>query len=97
MQATARDIMADALVKLDHRGMMPVLTVHDEAVTQLLKRHYPTARLAASAVLDVMLERSSWAEGLPLAAEASADARYTKGSKANTVSGYTKDDYQWAA
>ena len=85
------------LVKLDHRGMMPVLTVHDEAVTQLLKRHYPTARLAASAVLDVMLERSSWAEGLPLAAEASADARYTKGSKANTVSGYTKDDYQWAA
>jgi DNA polymerase len=91
VQAVARDIMAYSLVALDRRGMKPVLTVHDEGVCQLLKREYPLARFAAQAVLDVLLERPSWTRGLPIAAEASADNRYTKGSKENTVTGYTKD------
>lgn len=91
VQAVARDVMAYSLVALDRRGMKPVLTVHDEGVCQLAKREYPTAWLAAKSVLDVLLERPSWTPGLPIAAEASADNRYTKGSKDNTVSGYTKD------
>lgn len=91
VQAIARDIMAYSLVMLERRNMRPVLTVHDEAVCELRKRDYPTAWLAAKSVLDVMLERPSWAPGLPIAAEASADVRYTKGSKENTISGYTKD------
>lgn len=91
VQAIARDIMAYSLVLLERRGMCPVLTVHDEAVCQLRKRDFPTAWLAGKSVLDIMLERPSWAPGLPIAAEASADVRYTKGSKENTVSGYTKD------
>lgn len=91
VQAFARDIMAYALVALDKRGMPPVLTVHDEAVCQMYMRDFPTAWLAAKSVLDVMLERPVWAPGLPIAAEASADRRYTKGSKENTVTGYTKD------
>jgi hypothetical protein len=90
-QAVARDVMAYSLVLLDKRGMKPVLTVHDEAVVQVLKRDYPLARFAAQAVLDVMLERPPWTPGLPIAAEASADNRYTKGSKENTVSGYTRN------
>jgi hypothetical protein len=60
-------------------------------VVQLLKRDYPLARFAADAVLEVMLIRPSWSIGLPIAAEASADTRYTKGSKENTVSGYTRN------
>ena len=91
VQATARDVMAHALVLCERRGMRPVLTVHDEAVAQLAKRDYPLARFAAEAVLDVMLERPPWTIGLPIAAEASADTRYTKGSKENTVSGYTRN------
>ena len=91
VQATARDVMAYALVLCERRGMRPVLTVHDEAVVQLAKRDYPLARFAAEAVLDVMLERPPWTIGLPIAAEASADTRYTKGSKENTVSGYTRN------
>lgn len=90
-QAVARDVMAYSLVLLDKRGLPPVLTVHDEAVCQLLKRLYPTPRIAANSVLDVMLIRPPWSRGLPIAAEASADDRYTKGSKENTVSGYTRD------
>jgi DNA polymerase len=89
-QAVARDVMAYALVLCERRGMRPVLTVHDEAVVQLAKRQYPLARFAAEAVLDVMLERPPWTIGLPIAAEASADTRYTKGSKENTISGYTR-------
>lgn len=91
VQAIARDIMAYALVALDKRGFSPVLTVHDEAVCQMHMRDFPTPWLAAKSVLDVMLERPEWAPGLPIAAEASADRRYTKGSKENTVTGYTKD------
>lgn len=90
-QAAARDVMAYSLVLLDKRGMCPVLTVHDEAVCQMYKRMYPTAWLAAKEVLDIMLIRPPWSDGLPIAAEASADNRYTKGSKENTVSGFTKD------
>jgi DNA polymerase len=92
-QAIARDVMAYALVTMERRGLPPVLTVHDEGVAELLKRLFPKARDAAQAVLDAMLALPSWAVGLPVAAEASADQRYTKGSKENTVTGFTEKLY----
>lgn len=99
VQSLARDPMAHTLVNMERKGMLPVLTVHDEGVGQLSKAAYPTARSAAQAVLDVMLDKSTmpWSAGLPIAAEASADDRYTKGSKENTVTGYSRDDLAWAA
>jgi DNA polymerase len=92
VQAIARDIMAYALVRMERLGMTPVLTVHDEGICQVPKSRYPTARAAAQAVLDVMLDKPAWAVGLPVAAEASADERYTKGSDENTVTGYSRED-----
>lgn len=80
VQATARDIMAIALVKLAKRGLRPVLTVHDEAVCQLLKARYPTADEATDAVLKVMLEPPGFCLklGIPLAADGSSAQRYIK-------------------
>ena len=78
VQATARDIMAHALVNLEKKNMRPVLTVHDEAVCQLSKSLFPTKEEAANAVKAVMLNLPEWASSLPLQAEASADSRYVK-------------------
>lgn len=78
VQATARDIMAHALVKMDKLGMNPVLTVHDEAVCQLLKKMYPDPNQAAEAVRKVMLDAPVWTYGLPVDADASAKQRYVK-------------------
>lgn len=78
VQATARDIMAHALVKMDKQGMNPVLTVHDEAVCQLLKKLYPDPKQAAEAVRQIMLDAPVWAYGLPIDADASAKQRYVK-------------------
>lgn len=79
VQATARDIMAYALVQLDKRGLNPVLTVHDEAVCQVPKSKYPTPDDAANAVLSVMLEAPPFCRGLPIQADGSAAQRYVKG------------------
>jgi DNA polymerase len=76
VQATARDLMADALLQLDDAGLNPLLTVHDEAVCLV---DYPTPAEAASAVESIMRRTPQWAAGLPVAADASAHARYVKG------------------
>lgn len=79
VQATARDIMAYALVQMEKNGMKPVLTVHDEAVCQLSKAAFPKPEDAAEAVRLMMLNAPGWTQGLPIAADASADDRYIKG------------------
>ena len=79
VQATARDLMADALLKLDDAGLRPLLTVHDEAVCLLPRMIYPTAADAAAAVESIMRNTPDWAQGLPVAADASAADRYVKG------------------
>lgn len=79
VQGAARDGMAYVLVQLDKHGLHPILTVHDEAVCLLPKSKYRTAKAAAEAVKEVMLIPPPWADGLPLAADASAADRYIKG------------------
>lgn len=79
VQATARDIMAYALVQMDKKNMKPVLTVHDEAVCQLSRAEYPTVQIAAEAVRKVMLTPPDWTFGLPIDSDASAGLRYAKG------------------
>ena len=77
-QAVARDIMADALIRLHSEGLSPVLTVHDEAVCELPKSQFPDRRRAAEAVKSVMRIAPLWADGLPIAVDASAGTRYAK-------------------
>ena len=76
VQATARDLLADALLRLDAAGFNPILTVHDEIVCQT-----PTA--PASAIASLMNAVPNWALGLPSAATVVATCRYTKAESHN--------------
>ncbi len=69
VQAISRDLMADALLRLDKAGFHPVLTVHDEAVCE--------STASANDVAEIM--RTAWASGLPLAVKVVTGPRYEKG------------------
>jgi DNA polymerase bacteriophage-type len=72
-QATARDLLADALVRLDAAGLNPVLTIHDEVICE-------TEAANARAVTDILLTLPAWADGLPVAVDTTAAIRYMKGA-----------------
>lgn len=78
VQATARDIMAEALVRLNDAGLEPILSVHDEGVCRVPKARYAESSAAALAVRNIMESPPAWASGLPIAVEASAGPRYVK-------------------
>ena len=62
VQATARDILADALIRLDDASLNPVLLVHDEVVCE-------TDASAIGAYRKIMQTHPAWADGLPLHGE----------------------------
>lgn len=70
VQGVARDVMADALVRLDQRGLRPVGHVHDEILSET--ERYDEVRAA-------MLEQPSWAPGLPIDGSGFTTYRYMKG------------------
>jgi DNA polymerase len=71
VQALSRDVMAEALLRLDRAGFPLVLTVHDEAVAECGEE-----RLAEFEAL--MSQRPLWAPDLPVAVECGAMERYRK-------------------
>ena len=70
-QSVARDLLADALVRLDRAGLNPVLTIHDEVVCQ-------TASAGVEKIRDIMMTPPAWAERLPVAVDIGAGPRYSK-------------------
>lgn len=72
-QATARDIMLDAMLRLDREGWGLILTIHDEILTDNKK-----GALALDTMLAHMSRGPQWAEGLPLLAEGWTGHRYRK-------------------
>lgn len=75
VQATCRDLLAQALVRLEHDGLSPVLHVHDEAVCQ------NAASASAEALAEmrrIMSDAPEWAEGIPLAFDGFKGRRYRK-------------------
>jgi DNA polymerase bacteriophage-type len=76
VQATARDIMAEALVDMDQRGFAPILSVHDEAIAEADETGGATV---LKALLDIMQRPRSWTWGLPIAAAGWFGKRYKKG------------------
>lgn len=70
-QAIARDIMAEALVRLDKAGYKTALHVHDEIV---IEGKHDVEEVAA-----IMCEQPAWATGLPINAEGFNSERYRKG------------------
>lgn len=68
-QAVARDILADAMIRLDQAGYPMVAHIHDEVVVESQDK---------GGIREVMRTGPAWAEGLPLDASADITARYTK-------------------
>lgn len=73
VQGTARDVEAEAMVRVEAAGYPNVLNVHDEVVAE--------PKIGAGSVEEfgrLMTELPAWAEGLPVAAAAWEGPRYKK-------------------
>ena len=72
VQAAARDVMAEAMLRLDRAGAKLLLTVHDEIIAE------------DDGVMDIdtfralMVECPAWAPGLPVDVETFKTVRYRK-------------------
>ena len=75
VQATANDILREALRRLDAAGVEVVLHVHDEIVAEV---DTDKSEELAAAMRAVMVIPPAWAEGLPLGASGKVLARYGK-------------------
>ncbi len=75
IQALCRDLLAEALVRVERKGMHPVLHVHDEIVCEVpirgASKSYDTLR-------GEMLKLSDWAQGFPIGASGHIARRYKK-------------------
>lgn len=65
IQATARDCLAEAMRRLEAKGIEIVFHVHDEVICEV-----PEGAYTAQDIADLMGEPISWAPGLPLRADA---------------------------
>lgn len=73
VQAVARDMMAHAMLALDEKGYSPILTVHDEVVTETREDFG-----SVSEFTEIMTTIPAWADGLPVKAESYKATRYKK-------------------
>jgi DNA polymerase len=72
-QAVARDLMAEAMLRVEAKGWPLVLTVHDEVVSEV-----PAGTVTSEAYSAVVEALPPWAEGLPVSAKAVVTTRYKK-------------------
>ena len=72
-QATARDVMVAGMFRVEERGYPLVLTVHDELLAEV-----PEGYGSVDEFASLMATNDNWNLGLPLAAAAWRDRRYTK-------------------
>ena len=73
-QAAAADILTGALPRLWKAGFTPVLTIHDEVITDCADED----RFSHERMEALMCELPQWANGLPLAAAGFVSERYHK-------------------
>jgi DNA polymerase len=72
-QATAREILAAAMVRLDDAGFTLILTVHDEVISDELLERDDLALFT-----EIMAFVPPWAKGLPIKVESWKGRRYRK-------------------
>ena len=73
-QAAAADVLCEALPRLEKAGYLPILTIHDEVLTEAPD----TEAFNHNAMESLMCELPGWAQGLPLAAAGFDGYRYRK-------------------
>jgi len=71
VQAVARDVLRDAMIRLDEASYKIVLSVHDEVVVESAEASLPK-------IESLMLETPAWAKDLPIDCETFFSERYTK-------------------
>lgn len=64
VQGTARDLLAEAMIRLRQAGFNIVMHVHDEVVLEM-----PLGSSSVTEICNIMAEQPEWAEGLPLRAD----------------------------
>jgi DNA polymerase I-like protein with 3'-5' exonuclease and polymerase domains len=75
IQAIARDVFADGLLRVEDAGLNPILTVHDEVICEVPEGQ---AEDALREALRLMTIPPAWAPDLPVAAEGEIAAFYKK-------------------
>lgn len=75
VQATARDMLTEAMLRLEENGFEMVNTIHDEI---LLLSEEADAESALDRVVSIMTTPPKWAPEFPLAAEGWVGERYRK-------------------
>lgn len=73
-QGGCADIIMDGLLAADEAGYNPVLSVHDEAITEPLDDD----RYNDKELSRLLVESSLWADGMPMAAKGKVSYRYSK-------------------
>ena len=73
VQATARDMMATAMMALEIKGYPVILSVHDEIICEV-----PDGFGSLDEMIDIMTRVPAWAEGCPINAEGKEGKRYRK-------------------
>ena len=69
-QAVARDVLSEAIMRLQRAGEKPVGHVHDEILVE--------GERSVESIAAIMCETTDWSDGLPLAAEGATMKRYRK-------------------
>ena len=75
IQAIARDLLTDSMLRIDAQGYPIVMHVHDEAVAEVPMSE---AEESLREIEAIMSEPIEWAEGLPLAADGYITPFYKK-------------------
>jgi DNA polymerase len=76
IQAVCRDLLTDAMLRLESAGIPVVLHVHDEIVCEVSTMR---AESAQRTMQRIMNSAPAWAEGFPLKADCVVLTRYGKG------------------
>lgn len=72
-QSVARDLLVDAMLRLDEKGFSIAAHVHDEIICEM-----PEKEADLPSMISIMTQNPAWSKGLPLKAAGFVSKRYRK-------------------